>query len=377
MPLGLGLRPLVPVQRRWEVFEAMHGLAHPGTRAMRRIITARFIWRGCAVDIGQWCRDCQGCAKGKTGVHCKTAVEQIPLPRRRFSHVHVDLVGPLPVATCGARYLLTVIDRTSRWPEAVPLSTITAERCADAFVEGWVTRFGVPETVTTDRGTQFTSATWACLARTLGFKHVMTSSYHPQANGMVERLHRQIKEALKARGCGTAWAEHIPWVMLGLRAAPKDESGLSAARLVYGEELVLPGQAAADGGSQQPSPSSGPPAEEIPLRPRSYAEAAKGPLDSLARASYVYVRHGNVAGPTQPPYDGPFCVLERRRKTFLIQLGTRSEAVSIDRLKPHVGAEPEAAAAPPRRGRPPGTGGGVDSPSVSSGGGANVAEKSV
>jgi hypothetical protein len=129
---------------------------------------------------------------------------------------------------------------------------------------------------------------------------------------MVERLHRQIKEALKARGCGTAWAEHIPWVMLGLRAAPKDESGLSAAKLVFGEELVLPGQAAADsgggGGGQPPAPPSGPPAGEIPLRARSYAEAAKGPLDSLARASYVYVRRGNVAGPTQPPYEGPFQV---------------------------------------------------------------------
>jgi transposase InsO family protein len=305
-------------------------------------------------------------------VHCKTAVEQIPLPRRRFSHVHVDLVGPLPVATCGARYLLTIIDRTSRWPEAVPLSNITAERCADAFVEGWVSRFGVPETVTTDRGTQFTSATWGCLARTLGFSHVMTSSYHPQANGMVERLHRQIKESLKARGCGTAWAAHIPWVMLGLRAAPKDESGVSSAKLVYGEELVLPGQAAADGGGSgqlAPAPPGEPPAEGIPLRARSYAEAAKGPLDSLMRASYVYVRRGNVAGPTQPPYEGPFLVLERRRKTFLIQFGDRSEAVSIDRLKPHVGAPPEAVAAPPRRGRPPGTGGNVDSSSDPSGGG--------
>jgi hypothetical protein len=198
----------------------------------------------------------------------------------------------------------------------------------------------------------------------------MTSSYHPQANGMVERLHRQIKESLRARGCGTAWAEHILWVMLGLRAAPKDKSGLSAAKLVFGEELVLPGQAAADaGGSRPQAPPSGPPAGDIPLRARSYAEAAKGPLDSLARASYVYVQRGNVAAPTQPPYEGPFQVLERRQKTFLTQLGDRSEAISIDWLKPHVGAPPEAAAAPPRRGRPPGTGGNVDSSSSSSGGG--------
>jgi transposase InsO family protein len=175
-------------------------------------------------------------------VHCQPEVQQIPVPVKKFSHVHVDLVGPLPVAARGHRYILTAIDRTSRWPEAVPLTGITAEECADAFVAGWVARFGVPATVTTDRGTQFTSATWACLASKLGFQHVLTSAYHPQANGMVERLHRQMKDDLQARNCGAAWADPLPWVMLGLRAAPKDESAISLAKMVYGEEVVLPGQ---------------------------------------------------------------------------------------------------------------------------------------
>jgi transposase InsO family protein len=124
------------------------------------------------------------------------------------------------MAAQGFSYVLTMMDRTSRWPEAVPLANIAAETCADAFVSGWVSRHGVPHTVTTDRGTQFVSSTWQCLARKLGFRHITTTSYHPQANGMVERLHRQIKD-LRARQCGTAWLEHLPWTLLGLRAAPK------------------------------------------------------------------------------------------------------------------------------------------------------------
>jgi uncharacterized protein YeaC (DUF1315 family) len=83
-------------------------------------------------------------------------------------------MGPLPVAARGHKYILTAIDRTSQWPEAVPLTGITAEECADAFMAGWVARFGVPATVTTDRGTQSTSATWACLASKLGFQQVLT-----------------------------------------------------------------------------------------------------------------------------------------------------------------------------------------------------------
>jgi hypothetical protein len=235
--------------------------------------------------------------------------------------------------------MLTIIDRTSRWPEAVPLTSITAERCADAFVEGWVARFGVPYTVTTNRGTQFSSATWACLARTLEFHHIMMSAYHPQANGMVERLHRQVKEALRARGCGTASADHLPWVLLGIRAAPKEDSNVSPARMVYGTELLLPGQlptegdssrppAAADGGQEPPS---------IPLRQRSYAEEARGRLEQLAAADFAYVRWGAVAGPMAMLYDGPFRVLQCGDKTFKLQVGGREEKVSVDRLKRHEG----------------------------------------
>jgi hypothetical protein len=59
---------------------------------------------------------------------------------------------------------------------------------------------------------------------------------------MVERLHRQIKEALRARNCGAAWADHVPWVLLGLGAAPKEEAGVSSAEVVFGQQLVLPNQ---------------------------------------------------------------------------------------------------------------------------------------
>jgi cleavage and polyadenylation specificity factor subunit 1 len=93
-------RPLVPMQHR-EVFQAVHGLAHPGTRASRRLISARFVWRSCAKDITAWCKDCVGCARAKLHVHYKAAVEKIEVPAHRFMHVHVDLVGPLPVAVDG------------------------------------------------------------------------------------------------------------------------------------------------------------------------------------------------------------------------------------------------------------------------------------
>jgi len=137
-------------------------------------------------------------------------VEAIPIPEVPFSHVHVDLMGPLPMSEKGHTYLLTMVDRATRWPEVTPLSSIAAQEVADAFVATWVACFGVPSIITTDRGTQFTGSVWSCLCRTLGTKHVTTTAYHPQANGLVKRFHRQLKEALHARSDGRSWLEHLP-----------------------------------------------------------------------------------------------------------------------------------------------------------------------
>jgi transposase InsO family protein len=122
----------------------------------------------------------------------------------------VDLVGPLPVAADGSTYLLTIIDRTTRWLEAVPLRSMEAGACAEAVIQTWITRYGVPSNITTDRGRQFMSALWGALCNRLGISHITTTAYHPQANGMVERSHRQIKDALRARLAGPDWPLHLP-----------------------------------------------------------------------------------------------------------------------------------------------------------------------
>jgi hypothetical protein len=70
----------------------------------------------------------------------------------------------------------------------------------------------------------------------------MTSAYHPQANGLVERFHRQLKASLRSRLCGVDWLKHLPWVMLGLRISPKEDNALSSAELVFGSPLVMLGR---------------------------------------------------------------------------------------------------------------------------------------
>jgi len=182
--------------------------------------------------------------------------------------------------------LLTMVDRTTRWPEVIPLHTISAEEVADTFVATWVAHFGVPRVITTDHGTQFCSSTWKCLCLTLGAQHVTTTAYHPHGNGLVERFHRQLKEALRARGGGAKWLEHLPWVLLGIRAAPKEEAAVSAAKAALGVPLQLPGQ---------PLPVDRPNVPEverptIPSTVRTYADVVANHKPSLKVGDMAYVR---------------------------------------------------------------------------------------
>ena len=99
--------------------------------------------------------------------------------------------------------------------EAIPNTTITAEAVAQAFLSGWISRSGVPPTIVTDRGRQFESHLWDALMTMLGSKQAQTTAYHPQANSMVERFHRQLKAALKAQTNPMSWMDVLPLVLLG------------------------------------------------------------------------------------------------------------------------------------------------------------------
>ena len=168
-------RPIVRPGYRRHVFDLLHGLSHPSSRASKELICSRYVWHGMKKDITHWCNECLSCQASKIQRHYRAPVEAIPVPPRRFTHVHVDIVGPLPTSR-GYTYLLTILDRTTRWPEAVPLQDITAASCARAFMTGWVARFGVPLQMTSDRGRQFISSLWSEMARSLGTQLHRTTS---------------------------------------------------------------------------------------------------------------------------------------------------------------------------------------------------------
>ena len=149
-------RPLVPQNLCRKVFLSLHSLSHPGARATSKMIRQRFVWPHMDKDIRAWCQECLSCQKGKVHRHTSTAPASFPLSSCHFQHIHMDLVGPLP-ASNGHTHILMIIDRFTSWPVAIPLTDTSTETVLRSLISGWVANLGVPETITTDRGSQFSS----------------------------------------------------------------------------------------------------------------------------------------------------------------------------------------------------------------------------
>ena len=120
----------------------------------------------------------------------------------------MDLVGPLPTSS-GHKYLLTIIDRRTRWFEVIPLTSITTEVVIREFNYHWISHYGVPHDLITDSGTQFSSHMFSNFCKKYGIKHNMTTSYHPQCNGMIERFHRVLKNAFRSLDDANQWYTHL------------------------------------------------------------------------------------------------------------------------------------------------------------------------
>ena len=210
----------------------------------------------------------------------------------------------------------------------LPLQGISATECASVLFHGWIARFRVPAIITSDRGAQFTSSLWSAVCSLLGIVHNKTTAFHPQANGMVERFHRQLKNSLRARLAAADWYNHLPWVLLGLHSAPREDLASSAAEAVYGSDLVLPHQflQSQDPPSKQfyedlKSSKSG--FRPVPARhntPKVPVLPQQVPISLTTCPMVLVPRDGHIPH-LSPLYEGPYKVLTRSQRTFRLQVG--------------------------------------------------------
>jgi len=192
-------RPMVPAEWRRGVFSVTHSLTHMGPKATLRRVTKWYVWSEMSKQLTRWAQECHECQQSKTQRQIEPGVQDFKVPKKRFTVVHTDVVGPLPMSN-GFKYVLTVIKKTTQCLVAQPMEDASAKSCAQAFIHGWQQHFGLPAEIVFNQGGTFTSELWEEFQKAMGSGHQaqLRIGLSP-TSGMVERQHKDLKSALRCR----------------------------------------------------------------------------------------------------------------------------------------------------------------------------------
>ena len=237
---------VVPEKLRKNILKLAHESimgGHLGSNKTSDKILAHFFWPGVQADVQRFCRSCDACQRAiPKGRVTKIPLGTTPIIDEPFHRVAIDIVGPIkPVSSRGHRYILTLVDYATRYPEAVPLRNIDTSSVAEALLSIY-SRVGFPKEMLTDRGSQFTSDVMREVSRLLSIRHVTTTPYHPQCNGLVEKFNGTLKRMLN-KMCEerpTDWDRYIDALLFAYRETPQDSTGFAPFELLYGRVVRGP-----------------------------------------------------------------------------------------------------------------------------------------
>ena len=196
---------------------------------------------------------CPACSYFKN----KNGKDRAPLmystPHFPFERIAVDITGPLISTPDGYKYILAIIDYFSKFVILVPLKRIDAETVCNAIFNNWICLFGAPRFLHSDRGTMFQSSLMINLCKTFGIIKTRTCPYHPQADGLVERIFRTIKPMISAvsyeKCC--SWEKCLPYVQIGLRSGIHSSSRRSPFETLFGFKMNITGVKSNENKSQR------------------------------------------------------------------------------------------------------------------------------
>ena len=186
---------VVPKKYRDQVLQAAHGegAGHFGVRKTYSRLLQHFYWPRLKRDVAEFIKTCHTCqVAGKPNQSIKPApLHPIPAVGQPFERLLIDCVGPLPPSKSGAVHMLTVMCQTTRYPAAYPLRSINTKSIVKALSQ-FISVFGIPKVIQSDRGSNFTSKVFAEVLKHLRISHSLSSAYHPQSQGALERFSSHI-----------------------------------------------------------------------------------------------------------------------------------------------------------------------------------------
>src|SRR2546421_9832893 len=211
---------------------------HFGTDTTYNKIADRYYWKGMYDDTKRYIKCCDICQRRgqKGGKSYLNPIEGEP-----FERIGIDFVGPLERTKRRNRYILVVTDYLTKWPEAKAMKEATVENVVKFIYEGIICRHGCPKIILSNRGTHFRNRLVEGLCEKFEIKHKLSSPYHPQTNGLVERFNRTLCEGLaKVTKKENEWDRYIESVLFAYRTIKHNTTRRTPFFMVYGREAILP-----------------------------------------------------------------------------------------------------------------------------------------
>ena len=241
MPDG-SQKQVPPPDQRDALVQRIHDqTGHYGVRRTAAMVLANHWWRALHQDVARVVRSCGVCDRVKaTFATMQPQLQPLPV-EPMFYRWGIDLAGEFPVTARGNKWVLIAVEHFSKHVELIPLRDKSAPETAAAAAE-ILCRFGAPAEVVTDGGGEW-EGDFDRLLSSCFIDHRVTSSFHPQANGLAERIVQVVKRSLRklceARST-TQWDAQLPWVALGYRCSKQSSTGHSPYELLYARQPVFP-----------------------------------------------------------------------------------------------------------------------------------------
>ncbi len=241
---------VAPWQLRKSIMKFAHSSLHPGSTVMNRIIIDKmgYWWPKMRREIHCYAATCDTCQRVKAGSHSRSKKShkiKIFPATKPFQQISVDIVGPLMMGKTRNRYIVTMIDKFSRFAMMEPVRDIRAISVIKA-IDKWIATFGPPESILSDNGSQFISSIYSNYMLNHGdVKRRYAATYHPECNGQIERLHRWLKErlALIAQDGGLNflngtddWSDYLPIIQYTYNSLPNRMTTYSPMNIVFGRD---------------------------------------------------------------------------------------------------------------------------------------------
>ncbi|CAI7733508.1 unnamed protein product [Closterium sp. NIES-54] len=232
-----------PGEKRDLILQIHTKFGHYAVERTTQLLQTMYWWPGMRGQVKREIAECEPCSRNRAVLErSKAELQSLPIGSIGYRW-SLDLAGELPLSRRGKQFILVMMEHTSKWIEVAALSRKTAASVAEAFVQQVLCRFGACGEVLTDQGTEF-AGEFEALLKEVGIVHRRTSRYHPQADGLTERMIQTLKKGLR-KYCEEEerrdWDVKLPWVAAGYRFSKQQAlKSYSPYQLLFGKEPLLP-----------------------------------------------------------------------------------------------------------------------------------------